>query len=151
VQKSRRSTQNVLERQVLYYIKETNSAKAVSGEDLSQSTGFPQHSARDVEAIRTIVQQNADHWNATTIDALWARRDEFVEKFNTWQEEILGGKFHEWYVDIREEELLRGVPIQHQLYYLGLGQFDKNFLTRIESEEVSTDKENCFCRFSTKI
>jgi hypothetical protein len=101
--------------------------------------------------VKTIVKQNADHWKATAKDALWARRDEFVEKLNTWQGETLGENFHERYVNSREDEILRGVPIQHRLYYLGPGQVNRNFLKRIESEEVSNDRENCFCWFSTKV
>jgi hypothetical protein len=36
-------------------------------------------------------------------------------------------------------------------YYLGPKPFDKNFLRKLQPQEVPEDKGNCFCRFSVKV
>lgn len=101
--------------------------------------------------VRTLNLQNVDNWNAITKDELWTRRNELIERFRAWHGDILGVKFHGEYSKIREVELSRCIPIQNQLYYLGPGPFDKNFLRIIEMDDVPDDKENCLCGFSVKV
>jgi len=101
--------------------------------------------------LKTITQHNADRWIATTKDDLWARRKQLVGRYNLWQGEILGDKFQEEYTKIRKDEISRRVPPQHQLYYLGPGQFNKNFLTALNPADIPVERENCFCGFSVKV
>ncbi|PMD54282.1 uncharacterized protein K444DRAFT_667870 [Hyaloscypha bicolor E] len=101
--------------------------------------------------VQTVILQNADNWNAITEDNIWARRKDLIKRLNSWQGERLGEKFQERYNELREDDISRGVLIQHQLYYLGPGPFDKNFLRKLQPQEVPEDKENCFCGFSVKV
>jgi len=98
-----------------------------------------------------VILRNVDNWNATMEDNLWARRKDLIKRLNSWQGELLGEKYQERHNELREDDISRGVLIQHQLYYLGPRPFDKNFLRKLLPQEVPEDKENCFCRFSVKI
>lgn len=100
-----------------------------------------------------MILQNADNWNTITEDNLWARRKDLIELLNSWQGELLGEKYQERYNELREDDISRGVLIQHQLYYPGPGPgpFDKNFLRKLQPQEVPEDKENCLCRLLVKV
>ena len=101
--------------------------------------------------VKTTTQHNSDRWSATTKDDLWIRRKQLIGKYSKWQVEVSEDKFQEEYIKAREDEIKRNVPVQHQLYFLGSGPFDENFLRIIQPSDVPDEKENCFCGFSVKL
>ncbi|KAH8776946.1 hypothetical protein BGZ57DRAFT_953182 [Hyaloscypha finlandica] len=114
------------------------------GADSSPSTGFPRNVPRRGRQgrVQTVILQNADNCNAITEDNLWASRQDLIELLNSWQRELLGEKYQERNNELREDDISRGVLIQHQLYDLGPGPLEKNFLRKLQPQEVPEDKGN---------
>ena len=117
-------------------------------ESLSKTLSLPCNGQK--RRVWATIQYNVDHWNAASKEDLRVKRVNLVAKFNMWQIEMLQEKLQGRYLRLREDEIARHVPIQHQLFYLGPGRFDKNFLQRIEAKEAPDHKEICFCGFSVK-
>jgi hypothetical protein len=107
--------------------------------------GFPCDSYKSL--VTVFIYQNDEKFHSTSKEQLWAKRKELLERWMTWQREQLCGA----YISLRAREVSSGIPVREQTYYLGPGSMDKNFLTRIKSENVPEAKEDCFCGFSVKV